>query len=462
MAVLDNGRPLPVGGPKQRALLAMLLLEANRPVPKERLIDGIWGERPPASDSDALDTYVYRLRKVLGSDRLVRLQPGYVLRVETGELDLSVFDELVRSTEQLLPQDPGTAARTLEQALDLWHGRALADVRYEPFAGDIADQLEERRLTAEERRAEAALATGLGSELVPVLERLAQAHPTRERVVAHLIVALYRAGRQSDALEAMQRCRRQLAVELGLEPGLQLRQLEQLVLNHDETLGPTPPLAVTGLPSPSPIQASPGASVAAPPGPDSSGRLRSKPVKLAVLAAVAGALTVAATVVATVGPKTAPAVAVNVNVLEAIGARSGHAGDRVVLPAQPGAVAVARGSVWVASPNGTAVFQVGPAQAAVIDRIPLGGEPGSIVSGGGAVFVASTVGGTVERIDPESGTVTWTSQLAETGPVAMAYADGSLWVADSTDQDLLELGAAVRVGPAHLLPRCAPDFDSAG
>jgi YVTN family beta-propeller protein len=127
------------------------------------------------------------------------------------------------------------------------------------------------------------------------------------------------------------------------------------------------------------------------------------------------------------------------NVLVAIGTRSDIPTVHIELPAQPGAIAVAGGSVWVASPNGAAVLQVGPAQAAVIDRIPLGGEPGSLVSGGSAVFVASTMGATVERIDPGSGTVTWTTQLAETGPVATAYGDGGLWVADSTDQDLLEL-----------------------
>ena len=350
--VVDEGRLLPLGGPKQRALLAMLLLEANRPVPKERLIDGIWGERTPLSASDVLDTYVYRLRKVLGSDRLARLQPGYVLRVETGELDLFVFEELVRSAEHLLPQDPGAAVGALEQALGLWQGPALADLRYEPFANDLADQLEERRLAAEERRAEAALATGMGSELVPVLERLVQAHPTRERVVAHLMVALYRAGRQSDAMEAMQRCRRQLAVELGLEPGLQLRQLEQLVLNHDETLGPSPPLAVIGFRSAIDVEASPGRRVAAPPL-RSGGRRHRQPVKWAVLVAVACALTLAAAVVATVRPKTAPAVAVDVdvNVLEAIGAAPAMLRTASCLPAQPGAIAVAGGYVWVASPS---------------------------------------------------------------------------------------------------------------
>lgn len=243
---LDEGRALPLGGPKQRALLGMLLLDANRPVPKERLIDGIWGDSPPVSASDALDTYIYRLRKVLGSDRLARVAAGYVLRVEAGELDLAEFEALVQRAEQLLSDDPGAAAMALDQALDLWHGPALADVRYEPFAVEPADRLDERRLAAEERRAEAVLATGRGPELVPLLERLAEAHPTRERLVAHLMLALYRAGRHSDALDAMQRCRRRLAEELGLEPGLQLRQLERLVLAHDETLGPSPPSRPVG------------------------------------------------------------------------------------------------------------------------------------------------------------------------------------------------------------------------
>jgi YVTN family beta-propeller protein len=406
----------------------MLLLAANQPISKARLMEGVWGDVPPATAAETLDAYVSRLRKLLGADRLARSPAGYLLRVGRGELDLAAFDELVSSAERVLSEDPAASAASFAQALGLWRGAALADLRSEPFATAVSDRLDERRLAALERRAEANLAVGLGQELVLELEHLVGDHPTRERLVAHLMVALYRAGRQSDALAAMQSCRRHLARELGLEPGPELRRLEQRILEHDGALATFPP----------PLAVAPGPRAA---GSGRTGRPRHRQVKWAVTGAIASAGAVVATVVAIIVPKAAPAIVVEANVLEAIGARSGDATDRVLLPAQPGTVAVAGGSLWVASPVGGAVFQVDPAEGAVIDRIPLDGEPGSIVSGGNAVFVASTLGATVERIDPGTGTVTWASELSETGPVAMAYGNGGVWVADSTDEDLLELGA---------------------
>jgi len=453
LEVVEDGRSLALGGRKQRAVLAMLLLQTNRPVSKARLIEGVWGDVPPASATETLDTYISRLRRLLGQERLARGPAGYVLRVGRGELDLAAFDELVASAERLLSEDPAASAASFAQALGLWRGAALADLRSEPFATGVVDRLDERRLMALERWAEADLAVGLGPELVLDLERLVGDHPTRERMVTHLMVALYRAGRQSDALAAMQSCRRHLARELGLEPGPELRRLEQRILEHDPTLAPSPrplgqaaeleppspspPLAMKGLPPEGDLALALAPRAAGPGGAERRGRA---PVKWAVPAAVGCAAAVVATFVAIIVPKPAPAVAVDANLLEAIGVRPVDAKDRVLLPAQPSAVAVAGGSVWVASPDGGAVFQVDPAEDAVIDRIAVDGEPGSIVSGGNAVFVASTLGATVERIDPGTSTVTWASQLAETGPVAMAYGDGGLWVADSTDLDLLELG----------------------
>ncbi len=246
----DGGHALSLGGPKQRAVLAMLLLEANRPVSKDRLIDGVWGERAPPSAGETLDTYISRLRRLLGPDRLARRPAGYVLRVGPGELDLSTFEELVASAQQLRPRDPAAAATALDQALGLWRGAVLADLRYAPFAAGVTDHLEERRLAAIEQKAEAELAAGPGHEPGPELEQLVGDHPTRERMVALLMLALYRAGRQSDALAAMQVCRRHLALELGLEPGPELRQLEQRILDHDEALAPAPPTPVPRSPPP--------------------------------------------------------------------------------------------------------------------------------------------------------------------------------------------------------------------
>jgi DNA-binding SARP family transcriptional activator len=137
LEVSDGVRLLRLGGPKQRAVLAMLLLDANRPVPKHRLVDGVWGDRAPASAEEALDTYLSRLRRLLGPDRLSRYPAGYVLRVGPGELDLSTFEELLASAQRLRPTDPAAAAASLGQALCLWRGPALADLRYEPFTSGV-------------------------------------------------------------------------------------------------------------------------------------------------------------------------------------------------------------------------------------------------------------------------------------------------------------------------------------
>jgi YVTN family beta-propeller protein len=428
-------------------VLVDLALHAGRVVTMSELVEDLWGGSPPSSAGHTVENYVSRLRRVLYVEGmpgvLVSGGSGYRLNVSPGRVDALCFGELAaRGMAAFDRGDATAAAGFLSAALALWRGPALADVQDSAFAPIAARRLESDRLAAFESLTDARLVLGQHREVVSELERAVDVDPYRERFHAQLMVALYRCGRQADALAAFQKARARLADDLGLEPGRELRELERAVLLQASELdppSPSPPLAVKGLPPAGDVGAAPGPRVGGP-GPGSGGRRRRPPVKWAVLVAVAGALTVAATVVATIGPKTAPAVAVDVNVLEAIGASSGDATDRVVLPAQPGAIAVAGGSVWMASPNGAAVLQVGPAQAAVIDRIPSGGEPGSIVNGGSAVFVASTMGATVERIDPGSGTVTWTSQLAETGPVAMAYGDGGLWVADSTDQDLLELG----------------------
>ena len=423
--VEEDGRSLVLGGPKQRAVLALLLMEANRPLSKDRLIDAIWGEHPPVSASETLDTYISRLRRILGPDRLARRPAGYELRVDAGELDLSTFDELVSEAEQLLPQDPAAAAAIFRKALALWNGDPIGDLRYELSMTGITDQLAERHLAALERQAEADLAAGNGLELVPELERLARDHPTRERLVAHLMLGLYRAGRQSDALAAMQSCRRHLSQELGLEPGPELRQLEQRILEHDEGLVPprapprpqvpTPPTAVVGR--------------------------HSSRWKWGWAAPTAVVLTSAlvAGFVAISGRAAAPAVAADANILVAINARANLPVAPTDLPVPPGAVAAAAGSIWVASPSGGSVLEVAPHEGTVVDRIPVGGEPGSLASGAGALWVAGTMGATVERIDPGSAIVTWTAHLAETGPVAMVYGDGGLWVADATDQAVVEL-----------------------
>ena len=237
-----EGRKLLLGGPKQRALLAILLLRANEICSRDGLIEGLWGERPPPTAAHTLDNYVSRLRKVLGPDRLARRPPGYVLRVDPAELDFDRFEQLRQEArEQLARGRAREAAATLCAALALWRGAALADVLYEPFAAFEAERLEEKRLSALEERIDAELELGQAHDLIPELERLVRENPFRERPLAQLMLVLYQSGRQADALAAFQTARRRFADQLGLEPGSALQELQRKVLDHDPSLVPRRP-----------------------------------------------------------------------------------------------------------------------------------------------------------------------------------------------------------------------------
>jgi len=252
LEVSDGDRLLRLSGPKQGALLALLLLHANEVVSSDRLIDELWGEEPPQTGANALQARVSQLRRALGrsgSEALVTRAPGYLLEVGPGELDAERFVRLAGVGRQALAQgDAVGAAATLGAALALWRGPALADFAYEPFAqGEIA-RLAEARLTALEERLEADLALGRHGELVGELEALVTAHPLRERLRGQLMLALYRSGRQAEALEAYQETRRILVEELGIEPSPPLRELHAAILNQEPALALGAPLPV-GLPA---------------------------------------------------------------------------------------------------------------------------------------------------------------------------------------------------------------------
>jgi DNA-binding SARP family transcriptional activator len=223
--------PLPLGAPKQRAVLALLLLHANRVVSRERLIDELWGENPPETAVTAVQVYVSRLRKLLPEGKLVTRSPGYLLEVEPESLDVQRFERLIAEAREA---DPARASSLLREALALWRGPPLADLG-EPFARVEAGRLQDLRLTALEGRIEADLALGHHAEIVGELEVLITEHPQHERLRRHLMLALYRSGRQADALEAYRQARAALD-ELGIEPGAALRELEKQILIQAETL----------------------------------------------------------------------------------------------------------------------------------------------------------------------------------------------------------------------------------
>lgn len=219
-----------------RALLAFLLLHANEPVSADRLVDEVWGPDPPKTAGASLQNYISRLRKAIGVDAVVSQPPGYMLRVDPERYDLARFERLTAEARRAEPRE---RAEKLRAALALWRGPALDDLAFEPFARDEVGRLEEARLAAQEDCIGAELEVGRGGELVGELEELVEEHPLRERFRAQLMRALYRAGRQADALAAFQSAREVLTEELGLEPGEELRTLQQAVLRQDPSLGPS-------------------------------------------------------------------------------------------------------------------------------------------------------------------------------------------------------------------------------
>jgi DNA-binding SARP family transcriptional activator/tetratricopeptide (TPR) repeat protein len=238
LEVRESGRIVPVRRRKQRALLASLLLHAGAAVSVDQLIDDLWGERPPPSAKHSLQNTVSALRKVLGEAVVRTRSPGYLLEVERESVDLFRFERLV---EEARGAD-GAKERVecLRQALALWRGPPLADLAFEPFVLLEAPRLEELRMAAREELIETRLGIGEDGELVPELEALVADHPFNERLRGQLMTALYRSGRQADALELYREGRRLLVVELGLEPSTPLRELEQAILRQDAALAVAP------------------------------------------------------------------------------------------------------------------------------------------------------------------------------------------------------------------------------
>jgi DNA-binding SARP family transcriptional activator len=238
----SEGRPLPLGGARQRALLAILLLHANEMLSVDRLIGEVWGTVPPDTALKMVRNNVSRLRSVLdaesaGAPQLLTHPGGYELRIDPDQVDSRRFERLVQEGGRALAAgDPETASARLQEGLALWRGPALTDFAYEPFAATEASRLEELRLTAIEDRIEADLALGRHADVVGELEALAAQHPLRERLRSHLMLALYRSGRQAEALEVYQKTRQLLVDTLGIEPGRALQQLERAILVQEPSL----------------------------------------------------------------------------------------------------------------------------------------------------------------------------------------------------------------------------------
>jgi DNA-binding SARP family transcriptional activator/streptogramin lyase len=404
LEVEEDGRPVVVGGTRQRALLAVLLLHANSVVSRDRLIQGVWGDRPPDTAQTALQVYVSGLRKILGADRIVTRAPGYLLQADRDSIDLGRFETLVEAgKEALAAADAATASRQLAAALALWRGEPLADLESAPVAQTEFRRFEELRLGALEERVEADLALGRHAELIAELQALVRDHPFRERLRAQLMVALYRSGRQAEALEHYRQGRRVLAEELGLEPGEALRRLELAILDHDPDLGSVRRAEPSGRLAVSPAEdrnAQPAPEEAAPPANTGRRSLLGRP---RLVAAVGGVLiTASAAAIAitlTAGGRTA--ITVVPNSVAIVDAHTSRLVGDVPVGQRPVSVATGEGAVWVASADDKTISRIDPKTRKVVKVLGTGTSLHDLAVGFGSVWTANGNDGTVTRIDPK-------------------------------------------------------------
>jgi YVTN family beta-propeller protein len=445
--VAEDGTAFPLGGPRQRSVLADLVLHVGKTVSTAQLVEDLWGECAPATAVHTVETYVSRLRQVLsasGSAAPLLTRPtGYLLDAPPDHVDICQFRDLVAKGSAAAERGDATAAASLlTSALTLWRGAALADIGVAVFARAAAERLDGERLTAQEKLVEARLRLGHHRELVPELEALVANFPHREGLRAQLMMALYRSGRQTEALDAFRNARTHLVGELGLEPGPELRGLQQAILRHApelelelEDAGQRAGMGTATHPSPNQSSGPPPVE-AGPLNGESAGTLRSRARRLAPLAAIlVGAAAIVPAVLTAAPAVHGPALPDSVGELAAAG--SGLARS-VALPGSPDAAVAADGSVWVASSEENAVYRINPATAAVVAAIPVASGPTAVAAEGQDIWVVSTLDGTVSRINAAVGRVVQTIPVG-TEPTGIAVGAGLVWVIDSAASTLYGL-----------------------
>ena len=426
-------------------MLALLVLEANRVVSMDRLAEDVWGGDPPEGWATTLQTYVFHLRRALEPDRargvsggvLVTRNHGYLLFVNREHLDAALFQDGFTAGRAALEAGRYTeAAETLREALALWRSPVLADLADYAFIRPEAARLEELRLAALEARIDADLALGRHDVLTAELEHLVAEHPLRERLYGQLMLALYRCGRQAEALAAYRRARDMLAGELGIDPGEPLRHLHGSVLAHDpaldwsdghETVGEVHP-ADAGSPGPSPApqprrpRPTPAGHVLG------WGKRRGHRLLVAGLALVVIAAA-AIVVVARPGAGGPAGLPDNtVGLIDSGGARVGAA----VSVGSPAGLAYGDGSVWVVNGTEGTVSRINPATHAVVDQIPVGSAPSAVAVTRENVWVTNSGDGTVSQINTTANTVVQSTPVGNV-PVAIASGPSGVWVTNSGD-----------------------------
>ena len=422
-----EGRAVAAGGGKQRALLAYLLLHANEVVSRDRLIDELWGESPPPTVESMLHLYLSRVRKLLAtaesSAELLTRPPGYVLEVDPSSLDAERFRRLMSMGHDALRAGKAEeAASMLDEALALWRGPALADLTDAAWARSEAAGLEELRLEAIRSKLEAELELGKHALVVAELEELVARHPMHERLRALLMLALYRAGRQAEALEVYQRGRRELVEELGLEPGEELRELERAILRQDPGLA-APAALPTNVTEPAPAAAG-----------DEDRRLGVR----ALAIGVALVLLAAAAVGFAVNRDVSAPAAVAGNSVAVIDPETDTVAASIAVGARPAAIASAADTVWVSNLDDSSVSRIDASAQKVVRTIALEHPANALVADGKGVWTTAD-GARLYRVDGGFNAVTRTIALRRRGRVfnvepvpGAARGGGSLWAVSGT------------------------------
>lgn len=400
--VVDHGRSIQVGHGKRRSLLVLLLLHPNEVISAERLIDALWGERPPATAAKSLHVYVSQLRRELGRDAvsanggvLVTRGNGYAACVGTEDIDTQRFERMLADGLRALGTgDAHRASAKLTEAIAMWRGPALADLAYEPFAQREIARLEELRLVAVEGRIDADLELGRHAELVGELEGLVREHPLRERLRAQLMLALYRCGRQAEALDVYRDARTLLVSELGLEPGPPLRELEAKILDHSPELAP---------PSGPPRRSAPRRAPPAERKPEA----RSRRPAFRLLAVACGTVLLGAVTLAALSERGGkdraarlPVLDLASNSIAAIDAGTGVARVGLPLAGRPTDLAAGDGMVWAVTVDSAALTGVDARTDKITRTVPLRMQPSAVAAGEGAVWVADGRKGVLVRVEP--------------------------------------------------------------
>jgi DNA-binding SARP family transcriptional activator/streptogramin lyase len=422
LEVVDGDRRVHIRTGTQGALLAVLLLHANEFVPRDVLVDELWGDAPPPTATKIVQNSISRLRKTLpgGDSNLVTGDHSYALRVEESQIDGIRFERAVEQGRAALGAgDPSRAAEVLRMALLLWRGPALADFAYEEFAQREIARLEELHLVAVLERIEADLALGRHEQVIGELEALAGEHPFNERIRAQLMLSLYRAGRQVEALEVYRVTRETLVDELGVEPSEDLRHLEQAILRHDPELG--------------------GPSRSWPPSLPLTTSRRAK-AALALLTSIFIALIVTALVFLAFGSDS-HAVRLTSDSIAVVDGSTGRLTSSIPSGGeQPVALALGDGSLWAANLYSRTVSRLDPQSGKLVTSIGTPGPPTALAAGDDAVWVADEFQGAVLRIEPRSGSIV-DSLVVGGGPSAIALTPGYVWVTDRVDGQVLRIDA---------------------